>query len=181
MAPTFARPGSLGLPVAVLACTLLSGCVGGEATITDLITVPATAPKYPGTPTEIYTRVARGALACWFGPRGSLDAKRYLYFARAEPETRGGGSEILVHERVEENQRGLKMFRVSIAGRGQDAAVEAVNLKLPTDLGERMVRDVHRWAKGGLGCGNDLQWTAAPKTEPHTKPRKPQVAQSKRP
>ena len=180
MAHVHVSPAKKGPYVVALACALVSGCAGGE-TMTNLITVSSTAPKYPGSPTEIYTRVARGALSCWFGPRGSLDGTRHLYFARAEPESKGGGSEILVHERVEENQRGLKLFKVSIAGRGEDAAVEAVNLKLPKEMGDRMVRDVHRWAKGGLGCGDDLQWTAAQKSEPQSKPKKPLVAQSKKP
>lgn len=166
--------------LALLACVLLAGCAGDE-TMSNLITVSSTAPKYPGSPTEIYTRVARGALSCWFGPHGMLDGKRYLYFARAEPEAKGAGSEILIHERVDENQRGLKMFKVSIAGRGENAAVEASNLKMPPDVGERMVRDVHRWAKGGLGCGDDVNWTAAPKSEPQSKQKKPVVAQSKKP
>ena len=31
---------------------------------------PADAPRPVGAPTEIYTRVARGILTCWFGPGG---------------------------------------------------------------------------------------------------------------
>ncbi|KAB2851429.1 MAG: hypothetical protein F9K44_01595 [Hyphomicrobiaceae bacterium] len=180
MAQILAATLKLGPLLAMLVGSLVAGCAASE-TMPNLITVSATAPKYPGSPTEIYTRVARGVLACWFGPRGFLDGQRYLYFARAEPVTKGAASEILVHERVDDNQRGLKMFVVSIAGRGEDAAVEATNLKMPPDLGERMVRDVHRWAKGGLGCGEDLIWTAAPKAEPQLKPKKPKVVQSKKP
>ena len=50
------------------------------------------------------------------------------------------------------NQRGLKAFTVTIAPRGDGAAVVAESLKMPVALGQRMTADAYRWAKGNVGC-----------------------------
>ena len=160
------------------ACLLLPACTGPITAQQLTLAVAPSAPAFQGSSTEVYTRVARGVMACWFGPRGVLDS-RLIFFARAEPEAKGGAAEILIQERLADNQRGLKMFTVAIAPRGEGAAVDAVNLKLPVPLGARMVREVHRWAKGGLGCGEELSWSPIAQAAPQS-PIKPRP-QSKRP
>lgn len=138
---------------------LASGCSGAlEIPLPPIPSLPSNAPEFPGSSTSVYTRIARGANACWFGPRGALD-RTYIWHARAEPESKGGMAEILVHERVDKNQRGLKSFSVTIAPRGEGAAVVAESLKMPAILGQRMTADAYRWARGNVGCvEGDSSW-----------------------
>ena len=136
--------------------------------------LPSDAPEFPGSSTSVYTRIARGANTCWFGPRGTLD-RTYIWHGRAEPESKGGMAEILVHERFEQNQRGLKAFGVTIAPRGEGAAVSAQNLKMPPETGKQMTADAYRWAKGSVGCKEgETDWApvaATPVAVPE--PKKP--------
>ncbi len=148
--------------------------------------LPVDAPEFPGTSTSVYTRIARGANTCWFGPRGTLD-RTYIWHARAEPESKGGMAEILIHERFEKNQRGLKAFSVTIAPKGEGAAVSALNLKMPPETGKQMTADAYRWAKGNVGCKEgETGWApvaAAPVAAPAPKKAEPKkkVAQPKAP
>ena len=139
--------------------------------------LPADAPEFPGTSTAVYTRIARGANTCWFGPRGTLD-RTYIWHARAEPEAKGGMAEILIHERFEKNQRGLKAFSVTIAPKGDGSAVSALSLKMPPEIGKLMTADAYRWAKGNVGCAaGDTDWApvaAAPVTASEPKKKVPQ-------
>ena len=155
----------------------VSGCSGGlDLPLPSLPSLPSKAPEFPGTSTAVFTRVARGANTCWFGPRGTLD-RTYIWHAKAEPEAMGGAAEILIHERVDKNQRGLKAFSVTIAPKGDGSAVDAKNVKMPEDAGKRMVADAYRWARGGVGCAEgDTTWTpvtATPAPRPEPKGKKP--------
>ena len=87
-------------------------------------------------------------------------------------------AEILIHERFEQNQRGLKAFSVTIAPKGDGAAVAAQNLKMPPETGKQMTADAYRWAKGNVGCKEgETDWApvaAAPVPEPKKPvPKKP--------
>jgi hypothetical protein len=117
-----------------------------------------------GSPTQVYSRLARGAMACWFGHSGPLKAD-YVYHAQAEPASHGGKAQIVIHERdrQSENPRGLRAFRVSITPEGETASVSIENLNLPEPLASSMRHDVRRWAAGGIGCtaGGD-QWAPQP-------------------
>jgi len=107
-----------------------------------------------GTPTEIYTRIARGALSCWLGGQGEL-RKTYAFHAVASPRHEGGKSRIIIYQKptkAQSGQRGLAAFRILISPKGRSAVVQAENLKLPKELGERMILDTHRWAAGEEGC-----------------------------
>lgn len=113
-----------------------------------------TAMKQPvGTATQVYTRVARGALTCWMGAHGSLKGT-HLFQAVAQPRAKGGAANIDIHERVKgkPNQPGRKAFVVAISPVGEKAVVSAQNLALPEKLGEDMIADVHRWAAADEGC-----------------------------
>lgn len=162
----FRRPASLGLIVACAACS--------SSLSLPFPKLPDNAPEFPGSSTSVYTRIARGANTCWFGLRGTLD-RTYIWHARAEPESKGGMAEILIHERFEKNQRGLKAFSVTIAPKGEGAAVSVQNLKMPPENGKQMTSDAYRWAKGNVGCKEgETDWApvaAAPVPAPE--PKKP--------
>jgi len=144
---------------------VVSGC-GGQLDSNSLATgaieaIPASAlalaagTKTPvGTPTEIYTRIARGALSCWLGGQGEL-RKTHAFHAVASPRRDGGRSRIIIYQRPQKaksGERGLAAFRILISPQGSSALVQAENLKLPKALGERMVLDTQRWAAGEVGC-----------------------------
>ncbi len=166
--------------IAILAGTLLGGCAGDSALTGALPTgfnagsglsmpnlalpkLAAPAPTAPigtvtriepvGTPTEIYARIARGAVQCWFGPAGPLKSA-YIYHAEADAPSRGGRAEITLHVREpsQPNPRGAKAYRVKIEPQGEVSVVEAENLKLPEPMALALNSEVGRWSKGEQGC-----------------------------
>lgn len=100
-----------------------------------------------GTPTEVYTRVARGAMLCWFGSNGPLKGK-YIYHADAELPAKGGRAEIGIHliDRDAPSPRGLRVYKIGIEPAGKTAQLTVDNTKLPDALAQRMWEDAHRWA-----------------------------------
>lgn len=138
-------------PVAAIACALLAACANLPATL-ELGALENSRPV-TGSPTELYTRVARGALACWFSAGGVLKAS-YFYHAEAEPLSRGGASEIVIHVRggLGPSLKGLRAFRVAIKPKGESAEMEITNYRLPDLLGNELKEDVERWAAGEVGC-----------------------------
>jgi hypothetical protein len=139
-----------------LACLLPGGC----GTVSPLPALPDIAEalslnqdEVVGSPTEVYLRVARGAMACWFGSSGPMKLN-YVYHAQAQPAAKGGKAEIVIHERdrKNDNQKGLRAFRVQIKPSGDSADVAVENLKLDETLATAMEADVRRWASGALGC-----------------------------
>lgn len=107
-----------------------------------------------GTPTEVYTRIARGALTCWFGADGPLKA-RYIYHAEAEPASKGGRSEIkiMTRDHAAEDPRALRAYRVTILPSEGRTKVEVENTRLAEPLAARLKVDVERWSKDDGGCG----------------------------
>ncbi|WP_295558619.1 hypothetical protein [uncultured Hyphomicrobium sp.] len=107
-----------------------------------------------GTPTEVYTRVARGVLTCWFGADGPLKA-RYIYHAEAEPASKGGQSEIKIMTRDvdADDPRALRAYRVVILPSEKNTKIELENARLPEPLAARLKTDVERWARDEAGCG----------------------------
>lgn len=112
-------------------------------------------PGHPvvGTPTEVYTRVAQGAVTCWFGAHGPLKG-RYIYHASAESPSRGGRAEISVHERddLSKDPRGGRALKIFIAPEGEQTLVSYENQRISSELSDAMRRDVDRWAGGKTGC-----------------------------
>jgi hypothetical protein len=158
-----ARPLCLVLAHAVLAgCTTsalpvlpsASAPVPKEEATQPRTAPPETAIMVPGTPTEIYTQVARGALRCWFAADGPLKAT-HVYHAEAQPPANGGSAEIVVHEREEEqrDKRGPRAFRILFSA--EQAAVRVVisTPRMEKQLADVMTRDVEGWTKGGSDCG----------------------------
>lgn len=106
-----------------------------------------------GSATEIYSRVAQGAVGCWFGTKGPLK-QDYIYHAEADAPSRGGKAEIVIHVRdmTQPNPRGAKAYRIRINPAGETATVGTENLKMPEIMAASMTTDVNRWAKGDQGC-----------------------------
>lgn len=168
---------ALGLTSAVLAALLACGCAGngsGVATATlpslpelPKIELPKPPPPVVGTPTEVYERIGRGAMSCWFGKDGPLKGG-YIYDAVAEPASKGGRAEITIRERETgaPSPRGVKAFSIAIEPSGEDeTSVLAENLKLPEPVATSMKKSVAAWSIGGQGCDPDAfkgAWSSAP-------------------
>lgn len=115
-----------------------------------------------GTSTEVYTRIARGVLTCWFGASGPLKAS-YIYHAEAEPQSRGGSSEIKIMTREAEadDPRAVRAYRIAISPSGDQARVETENVRLPEPLAAQLKSDIDRWSRDEAGCGQvTAGWTA---------------------
>jgi hypothetical protein len=152
--------------IAVAAASLLlASCAGTApelppASPLSLSSLPAlTGTDVTGTPTEVYTRIARGAVTCWFGASGPLKG-RYIYHAEAHPESKGGGAEITIFMRDRSaattesgDPRSLKAFQVGIRPTGGTPEVGVENFKIDEPLATRMKGDVSRWAGTQEGCG----------------------------
>lgn len=141
-------------------------------------------PKIVGTSTELYTRIARGAVACWFGTSGPLKSK-YLYHAEADSPANGGRAEIVIHEKDLNAQqpRGVRAFRIGITPTGETAELAVEPFKLPEPLSKALTEDVYRWASGEVDCANadpKSAWSAVASGAPTEAPKEQTVA-SKRP
>ncbi|HML29917.1 MAG TPA: hypothetical protein PKE16_13985 [Hyphomicrobium sp.] len=113
-------------------------------------------PGAVGSATDIYSRIATGAMACWFAVNGPLK-KDYIFHATADAPSRGGGGKavITIHLRdpSQANPRGLKVYLVEIEPTGEASATVAVdNRKMPDAFAAAMTDDISRWSKGGDGC-----------------------------
>ncbi|MCB1547844.1 MAG: hypothetical protein KDJ41_08440 [Hyphomicrobiaceae bacterium] len=150
----------------------VSGCAGGAGLPGLGVTTGSV--RTPVSSTEVYTRIARGALACWFAAEGPLGAT-HIFHADALPEAKGGGFEILINERLPSNQRGLKAFRIAVGpGEASATGLRIENLKLSPALARQLRADVLRWSDGGIGCtARSDGW--APTAEP------PESAAKKKP
>ena len=117
------------------------------------LTAPAEKPP-KGSATELYTKVARGAVGCWFGATGPLK-KDYIYHAEADAPSRGGKAEITIHNRdpSQPNPRGPKAYLIKIDPKDEsNATITTENLKMPEPMAEIMAADVNRWSRGDTGC-----------------------------
>ena len=174
---------------AVCAPLLAGGCAGGlSPSGSSLTTATLPSVKMPdiglpkgedptlGTPTELYTRIARGSLSCWFGKDGPLK-KAYVFHAEAASAARGGKAEILVHEKDPTNPSpfGLKAFRIGIepVPNSETASLKIESLKMAEPMAARMTADIHRWASGDVGCGEGGAWAAFDPDAPQPAPPKP--------
>lgn len=156
-----------GLTLTILGA--LGGCAGADgpsplslpkldglpevSAITAAVT-PAGAPLPVGSATEIYTRVARGILTCWFGANGPLKPA-YIYHAEADPPSKGGGAIIAIHSRDKEvsDPRSIRAWRLAIVPDPAGTKLEIENRRLPEAFAQRLDSDVRRWAAAEEGCG----------------------------
>lgn len=107
----------------------------------------------PGTPTEIYALVARGAHRCWFGADGPLKPT-HVFHAEADSPASGGTAEMVLHERDEtlRDKRGTRAFRVSFSSVPAGVRLAIAAPKMEQQLAQLMTKDVAAWAKGGTDC-----------------------------
>ncbi len=157
---------------------LQSGATGALAAIPAAAKsiVPGAIKQPVGSATEVYTRVAHGAVTCWLGPQGPLKGT-HLFQAKAQPRSEGGAAEIAIHERIKgaPNQPGKKVFLVAITPIGERASVSSNNLGLPQPQGDSMRSDVERWAADDVGCLAEPiaeGWNAEEKTAKKTASKK---------
>jgi hypothetical protein len=189
--------------VALALAAAAAGCSG--APTLPKLTLPSpdeTAPASPGvpsataalqggplpedlvaaSPTEVYTRVARGVLTCWFGAAGPLKAG-YIYHAEAEPASKGGGSEIKIMTRdaAADDPRALRAYRIVFAPSEDKTRIEIENVRIPEPLATRLKLDVKRWSGDEGGCEGPVTagWTAE-EVPPETKSAK-KTDKSKKP
>lgn len=156
------RPGPAVLVITVAAlsapgCSTDAGAPGPALSLPELPSLAALVPietPLVGTPTELYTRIARGAVTCWFGPNGPLKGS-YIYHAEAEPPSKGGRARIVLHEKdwKADDPRSLRVFRVEIGSTEGKPTLEVENVKVPEPMGSRLTGDVRRWAADEAGCG----------------------------
>jgi hypothetical protein len=158
------------LPLAIAALGAVGGCssltpptLGGAPKQPAPAAAPVSQSSQPnayetafmvqGTPTAIYALVARGALNCWLGAAGPLQAT-HVFAAEAAPPNQGGAAEIVLHERdpAFRDQRGPRALRLRFEHAQGGVRVGFVNLRLGAALAEAMSQDTATWAKGGSGC-----------------------------
>lgn len=153
--------------VATLCASLAAGCAGSggaEAPSLALPKMPDLTAAIPeaaspnetpsGSATELYARIARGALGCWFSPQGGMKSD-YIYHAEADAPSRGGKALVTIHVRdpSQPNPRGAKAYKVEITPKDETSAeVATENLKMPEEKAKAMTEDVNRWARGEQGC-----------------------------
>jgi hypothetical protein len=119
----------------------------------------------PGTPTDVYASVARGAHRCWFGADGPLKPT-HVFHAEAESPAKGGAAEMVLHERDEtlRDKRGTRAFRVSFTTVPEGVRVAVAMPRMELQLGQRMAKDVTAWARGGSDCEVRKQMPPQPLT-----------------
>lgn len=141
-------PSELSLPKVELPKVSVPDVKLSEVKLPDvqLPKLPKVSGPAVGTPTEVYTRVARGALLCWFGGNGPLKGT-YVYFADAAPPSKGGRAEISIHAREDQaSPRGNRVYHISIAPESDRAVMTIENIRLPDALAQQLQEDAQRWA-----------------------------------
>jgi hypothetical protein len=119
----------------------------------------------PGSPTEVYVLVARGAFRCWFGADGPLKPT-HVFHADADSPAKGGGAEIVLHERDEtiRDKKGTRAVRIGISSAPGGVRVVVALPKMEQQLGPMMAKEVEAWARGGTDCELRKQVTSMPLT-----------------
>lgn len=147
----------------------------GLNSLPALATITPATERIVGKPTDVYTRIARGVLTCWFGEAGPLK-KKYIYHAEAKPASEGGDAkiEVFVRDPKAANQKALRAYKISIFEAETKTRVSIENFKIEDPLSSQLNQDVERWAADEAGCGQAAVvtgWDA--KQEPKKKTRKP--------
>jgi hypothetical protein len=164
---------------APLAAAILSACAGAGQQAQPLSlpklpsvgsiseAIPAAMGQPVGSATDIYARIAQGAMGCWFGANGPLK-KDYIFHASADAPSRGGKAQIVIHQRdpTQPNPRGAKAYQINIDPTGESSAtIKTENLRMTGAFATAMTQDVGRWSKGDQGCSENstvVGWVPAP-------------------
>ena len=158
------RTSGSGLLLAALLCAGCSADSSSLKAVTSSLS-PAQLPVSTSSdpPVEVYARIARGALKCWFGPEGSLK-KTHVFHAKVDPPVTGHAAEIAIHTREAGSSHGvLRAFAVTIRPSGTGSVVEAENFRFATIQADLMIADVGRWTAGKDDCSivGTGGWSAA--------------------
>jgi DNA segregation ATPase FtsK/SpoIIIE-like protein len=142
---------SLAVAGATVAAGILSACSTASLPTLPKLELPVSA--YKEEPSEIYSRIARGAMACWFAPSGPLK-QTHVFHADVAPPSENAGAEIVIHERdrAAPSPLSLRAYKISISRAPEGSTVAGQNLKLPEPLATTMAQDIQRWAGGKLDC-----------------------------
>jgi hypothetical protein len=166
---------------ACLVPPLLAACEGTGVLKTASLSTSVTLGNFSSSHTEgtseIYSRVARGAKACWFGAGKPLE-ETHVFEGKLDPESEGGAAEVAVHVRTPDqpNPRGGKVFIVSITKEGEGSSLVTENRRLPEPLAHTMRTDVAGWAKTGsvecsvLDVANPISTASIAPALPERKP-----------
>lgn len=132
----------------------LSGC-GANLLETASLSLGSNSSVHDDKPIALYSKVARGALQCWFGSHGSLK-KTHIFHAEAAPEHSGGMVEIVIHERDQgaPSPRSLRTYRITIAPLANGSRMVAENLKMADAVDADMRADLARWSTGNAACSS---------------------------
>ncbi len=175
------RPASCVLAVLAVAA-LAPGC--GTTSLSQSIGVAVGATAHAEPPVEIYSRIAKGALNCWFGPQGSLK-RTHIFHADVSPPSAGGDAEIVIHERdtAAQSPRSIRFYRISIMRAGEGSTVRIENLRFPEVVAKDLVADVVRWAGGSSECSvmGAGGWNAKPQTAAEAAAAQAAMAKKKQP
>jgi len=142
---------SIGASAVLGAILGLTGCFGGPI----LGPLSADATRVAAAPAEVYARIARGAMTCWFGGRGAL-AKSHIFHAEVDPPWRGGRAHIVIHERAADPDHpwGLRAFQVDLTQDSEHTAIAIENFHMPVLFEQRMREDILQWAAGTAECSS---------------------------
>lgn len=180
-----ARSGGIAVAAALAGCSGSTPSLTSVAAVPDLAAVtpklaPADAPRPVGAPTEIYTRIARGILTCWFAPGGPMKPA-YIYHADAEPPSKGGASVISIHlrDRDATDPRSIRAWKLAVVPAPEGTTVDIENFKLPPQIAEPLARDARRWAAGEEACGDGA--LAAAEEKQQQSPTAPAAIASQKP
>jgi hypothetical protein len=134
----------------LVAGSCLAGCAGSPALQVGSI---GTAEGAPENVIEAYSRIARGAMGCWFRADGPLK-KSHVFHADVAPASASGAAEIVIHERdaTRPSPWGKRAFRIALAASGGDVQVSVENLAMPESVAGRMRADVEAWRRGRPAC-----------------------------
>lgn len=167
------RRGVRFIALGLMAASAISGGGCGTTSLQQTLGATMGATSHAEPPVEIYSRIARGANLCWFGPLGSLK-KTHIFHADAAPPAAGGEAEIILHERDANAQspRSLRWFRISVIKAGEGSTVQVENLRFPEPVARDLTADVVRWAAGTIECSAVGTGGWAPKPEPPAAPSK---------
>lgn len=145
----------------VILVLAVGACAGGGGGLPPIGVGGGEPSHIDATPSEVYSRIARGANRCWFGPRGSLSAS-HVFYAEVDPIAQGGKAEISVQERDvgEATPWGRKAFKIGLTPEGERTLIRVENVRLPAAAGEAMRADVFKWATGDTECSTAALATA---------------------
>ncbi|MCL4768404.1 MAG: hypothetical protein KJZ80_19475 [Hyphomicrobiaceae bacterium] len=144
-----------GISLTALLTAVLAGACSEGVKLPALPALPGTSEplRAQGPVVDVYMRIARGAMACWFGADGALSGS-HIFHADVEPASRGGTAEVVVHEmdHAQPKPWGRRAFRVLLGPADGATAISVENLAMPDEVATRMRADVFQWIESKAAC-----------------------------